>query len=639
MRARPVSPFSRDASAHLRSLVREKPPADANPIAVYRDVVGRYFITEMPRGVAVQAVTIGDNLKAEWLVPENAQEGRRLLFLHGGGYAAGSLNSHRALAARIAQASRVVALSLDYRLAPEHPFPAALSDALEAYVWILNNGPSGVSKASSIFISGDSAGGGLTLALLIRLAEIGRRPADGAVVMAAWTDLTLSGDSIDSKADPEIGATREAIAGLVHIYAPGGDYEDPLISPLFGAHAPLPPVLMHVSSSEFLFDDTWRFAERCARAGNTVVVRAHADMVHVWHGFAPRLPEATDAIAEIGAFVQTIADDVDQQRLAPLHIQTAATAPDRDGIPAESRRTIKRENIPSDWVPPEPRDLVSHKIGVIKTADGLSLRYRHFPHADRSAPTLLCLPGLTRNSKDFLAVAKRYQDSHHVICPDLRGRALSDFDLDYRHYSPDTYVSDVMTLLDHLAVAQTTILGTSLGGLMAMMVAKLQPKRVRRIILNDIGPDVASSGLARIINYVGLQPPVRSWHEAVEQARSAYETALPDLPDDEWLAFTARAYRMCEDGLIRPDMDPRIGRGIRKPSGVRVDPWDYFKSLIDIPTLVIHGALSDILDTAIIEKMRSVKPDLKCVTVPNRGHVPLLNEPECVTALDDCLRG
>lgn len=622
-----ASIHSSDVFTHLRMLASANPPEGADVIAHYRGMVERYFLSTMPDDVVVQQADIQGTLSGEWLVPRGADSSRRLLFLHGGGYAAGSLDSHRALAARIAKAAGTVAFLVRYRLAPESPFPAALVDALRAYEWVSENGPTGIEIATRMFVCEDSAGGGLALALLLRIAEIGGSPADAVAVMSAWTDLTLSGESIDSLAEPELGATRQAISVLVQCYAEGRDLTDPLVSPLFGANAIRTPLLMHVSGSELLLDDTWRFAGKCIRAGNAVTVSVQPNMVHVWHGFAPQLPEAEAAIREIGSFFVSYVENGNE------HLRRTQQGEEAENY-SNSGVALNPPSAGKPKASSESDESADHTIGSFHTADGLTLRYRDFRNSKTDAPTLLCLPGLTRNSKDFLCISKRYADRYRVICPDFRGRALSDFDIDYRHYNPRQYVTDIFALLDHLNVPIVSVVGTSLGGLVAMEMATLRPGSVKVLALNDVGPEIAPAGLARILGYVGLQRPATNWSEAILQSQRAYGLALPDLSADEWKNFTARAYRECNDGTIRPDFDPRIGRAVREPVNSQRDLWELFRALESVQTLLLRGEISDVLDEAIVEKMKAVKPDLECVTVPMRGHVPLLDEPVCISALD-----
>jgi len=265
-----------------------------------------------------------------------------------------------------------------------------------------------------------------------------------------------------------------------------------------------------------------------------------------------------------------------------------------------------------------------------QSADGLHLFYREYGDGDR---TVLCLPGLTRNSRDFVSLAMWLAPRYRVLCPDLRGRGYSDFDPDWKNYHPVTYVEDTWRLLDTLQVQRCAIIGTSLGGLMAMLMAGESPQRLAGVVLNDVGCEVAPEGLARIAGYVGKLPPVSNWDEAAAQAREVNAVAAPDLDDADWLAFAHRTYREDEQGVPRLDMDPNIGRALVEVGGTLADPWELFDSM-QMAVLEIRGALSDILTADILEKMQARKPDLQIVEVAGRGHAPLLDEPESLAAID-----
>ena len=269
-----------------------------------------------------------------------------------------------------------------------------------------------------------------------------------------------------------------------------------------------------------------------------------------------------------------------------------------------------------------------------ESADGLRLYYRDYaPEAPGRLP-VLCLPGLTRNSRDFEHVALRLRRERRVLCADLRGRGRSQHDPNWQNYHPGTYLGDIGRLLEHAGVERCIFFGTSLGGILTMLTAATQPQRIAAAILNDIGPEVDPAGLARIASYVGRYPPARTWPEAVATVRSTYEIALPDLTDEQWADYARRSYSDV-DGVPRLDMDPNIGEAVRAaPAAAAPDLWSVFAALASVPTLVLRGASSDILSSATLERMRAAKPDLARVEVPNRGHVPLLDEPEAVAAID-----
>lgn len=270
--------------------------------------------------------------------------------------------------------------------------------------------------------------------------------------------------------------------------------------------------------------------------------------------------------------------------------------------------------------------------------DGLSLFYRDFA-TERPGTPVLCLPGLTRNSRDFEDLARHLGATRRVLTPDLRGRGFSQHDPEWRNYHPGTYVSDVFTLLDHAGVERVIVIGTSLGGLIAMGMAVRDRARLAGVVLNDIGPEIAPAGLARISAYAGRLPPVRSWSDAEAQTRNTYGEWWPGLSDEQWKRMARRAYREGEDGVPRLDMDLAIGRAVREIGPQGGDPWQAFDALQGTPTLVLRGERSDILSEEILHRMRQRKPDLATITVAHRGHVPLLDEPECVAAIDSFVAG
>lgn len=268
-----------------------------------------------------------------------------------------------------------------------------------------------------------------------------------------------------------------------------------------------------------------------------------------------------------------------------------------------------------------------------KSQDGLKLYYRDFGATNPGTP-VLCLPGLTRNSRDFEDLANRLSDRRRVITTDLRGRGFSDHDPNWENYHPLTYVNDVWTLLDHLGIERVIVVGTSLGGLCAMVMAAKQGERVAGVIMNDIGPEINPAGIARIQKYAGRVPPVNSWEEALDQSKLIYGEWLPGLSDADWKKLVWRGYREDESGIPRLDIDNKIGEAVRKVGAQKGDPWALFDALAEIPVTVLWGVLSDILTKDIIDKMVARKADIEIVAVPNRGHVPLLDEPECLVAID-----
>jgi acetyl esterase/lipase len=237
---------------------------------------------------------------AEWLTPPGVRADAVVLYLHGGGYVIGSPRSHRHLAAAIARAAGTRALLLDYRLAPEHPFPAAIEDAVAAYQWLLRQGIA----PARVVIGGDSAGGGLTMATLLALRDRGLPLPAGAVCISPWVDLTNSAPSYTTKAAVDPIVTLDGITQLAQAYIGTGDPKQPLVSPLYADLRGLPPLLIHVGSDEVLLDDALGLGARARAAGVDATVREWPQMIHVWHWFLSMLDEADQAITDIGAFVK-----------------------------------------------------------------------------------------------------------------------------------------------------------------------------------------------------------------------------------------------------------------------------------------------------------------------------------------------
>ena len=279
-------------------------------------------------------------------------------------------------------------------------------------------------------------------------------------------------------------------------------------------------------------------------------------------------------------------------------------------------------------------DAVDH---FYQSADGLRLYCRIYPAKVSGGLPVLCLPGLTRNNRDFALLAAHLQPLYEVLAADLRGRGRSDWDPEPAHYQIPTYVGDVWALLQSRALDRVVVIGTSLGALIGQVMAALQPAKIAAMVLNDAGPEIDPAGLRRIAGYAGKLPPVSSWDEAAAQAKSVYGLALPDLTDAAWLDYARQGYREDTQGRPVPDMDPAISKAFGASSAAPADLWPLFAQIKGVPMLVIRGASSDILSAATVERMAREKPDLETLTVANRGHTPLLTERECLTAIDDFL--
>ena len=272
----------------------------------------------------------------------------------------------------------------------------------------------------------------------------------------------------------------------------------------------------------------------------------------------------------------------------------------------------------------------SAETGYVRR-DGIRLFYRRW-HG--SGVPVVCMPGLTRNSRDFEDLAARLAGQRDVVTVDFRGRGFSDRDPNWRRYQPPTYRDDMWAVLDELGIERTLLVGTSLGGIVSMLMCADRPGRVAGVVLNDIGPEIDPAGLERISRYTGSLPGVRDWREACAQAREIYGNAWPGLDERRWERLARRAYREDAAGIPSLDMDPNIGRALREAAIDLGDPWDLFDSMRAVPVLVLRGAHSDILAAGTVERMRKRHPDLRDAVIANRGHVPLLDEPDSIAALD-----
>jgi acetyl esterase/lipase len=253
----------------------------------------------LPDDVKAEPVDAG-SVAAEWITtPEGGGE-RTILYLHGGGYVIGSIRTHRDLASRFSRAAKARVLLIDYRLAPEHPHPAAVEDATAAYRWLLAQGV----KPSRLAIGGDSAGGGLTVATLVALRDAGQPLPAAGVCLSPWVDLEGLGESMTTKADTDPMVQRDRLLGYAQHYLAGQSPRTPLAAPLYADLSGLPPLLIQVGSAETLLDDSTRLAERARKAGVAADLEIWDDMIHVWQAFAAVLPEGQQAIENIGRFLR-----------------------------------------------------------------------------------------------------------------------------------------------------------------------------------------------------------------------------------------------------------------------------------------------------------------------------------------------
>jgi monoterpene epsilon-lactone hydrolase len=286
---------STEFDALVKSL-RDNPPLAGNDILEMR--AGMDAITgniPLVPGIEIERIKIGA-CDAEWTVPDGIGRERVMLYFHGGGYAIGSIESHRNLVAGIAIAGGFAGLNLGYRLAPEDPHPAAVDDAIAAYRYLLDSGIA----PERIAFAGDSAGGGLTAAALLATRDRGLPMPGAGALLSPWLDLTQSGDSMLALADVDPLVGKENLDLMAAAYVGAGDPKTPLISPLFADLEGLPPLLIQVGSAETLLDDSERFAARARAAGVEVTLEVWDEMIHVWHAFSLVLPEAREATKQIG---------------------------------------------------------------------------------------------------------------------------------------------------------------------------------------------------------------------------------------------------------------------------------------------------------------------------------------------------
>jgi len=278
---------------------------------------------------------------------------------------------------------------------------------------------------------------------------------------------------------------------------------------------------------------------------------------------------------------------------------------------------------------------VSYREIFYDAADGLNLYARDYGPEDGGLTPLLCLPGLTRNAKDFEAVAPQLSKARRVLCPDFRGRGRSGYAADPKTYRPDVELADTLALLDLLKLPQAAVIGTSRGGIVALVMAAKAPQRLAGILLNDIGPRIAAEGLLRIRSYLGKPGGYGSWAEAIA-AMKRTTPGFDSLSEAQWETFARRIYRD-RDG--RPDRDSDPGLAVTFPSSEDIvagkvpELWAMFDLTVNLPVMVLRGEHSDLLDAATVAEMSRRHPGLEAVVVRDRGHVPFLDEPESAAAI------
>lgn len=273
----------------------------------------------------------------------------------------------------------------------------------------------------------------------------------------------------------------------------------------------------------------------------------------------------------------------------------------------------------------------NYKQGVHTLSDGVRIEYRDYPlSGNREKTPVICLHGLTRNLLDFDELAPRISGlGHRVIVPSQRGRGGSDYDPVPERYRPDQYADDMIALLDHLVIPRAIFIGSSMGGIITMLVSHHEPARVAAAVLNDIGTDLDPAGVARIMGYVGGGSVFEGWTEAAIACRELNRHAFPhETSDAYWLDFAWRTCREDENGNVSFAYDPAIASVTRADHDAVPDYTTPFQSLAGKATLLVRGETSDLLNTATVAKMKKLHPNLNYVEVAGIGHVPFLTEPD-----------
>lgn len=269
--------------------------------------------------------------------------------------------------------------------------------------------------------------------------------------------------------------------------------------------------------------------------------------------------------------------------------------------------------------------------------DGLKLHYRDYPGRE-DRPPIICLHGLTRNARDFATLAERLSGEWRVICPDMRGRGDSDYARETESYGVLQYLDDLTALLEEAGIGRFVVIGTSMGGLMAMAMAAGMKDRIAGVALNDVGPWLEPAGLERILGYVGQGRSFPTWMHAARALEETHGAAFPDFQISDWLAFAKRIMTLSSNGRILYDYDTKIAEPF---AGLDVhnqaDLWPGLEALAGKPVLILRGGLSDLLSDETLREMARRLPDAEAITIPRVGHAPTLDEPEATAAIDRLL--
>ena len=278
-----------------------------------------------------------------------------------------------------------------------------------------------------------------------------------------------------------------------------------------------------------------------------------------------------------------------------------------------------------------------HEKRYWSSEDGVRLHCRDYPGRE-DRPPIVCIAGLTRNARDFETLAERLAGEWRIIAIDLRGRGESGYAKDPMSYTPVTYVEDVEALLEELGAGRYVVFGTSLGGIVTMLLAQANVHRLAGVLINDVGPEIEAAGLGRIRSYVGKSNTWPTWMHAARAVQDANADVYPDFGLEDWLAMAKRLYRLNSAGRIVLDYDMRIAEPFRLPGNeTGPDLWQALVQLKQVPTLIIRGERSDVLSAATADRMARTLNNAQLVTVPDVGHAPTLSEPQSIAAIDRLL--
>ena len=275
----------------------------------------------------------------------------------------------------------------------------------------------------------------------------------------------------------------------------------------------------------------------------------------------------------------------------------------------------------------------AYRQGTWKSGEGLTLHYRDYAGRD-DRPAILCIPGLTRNARDFEPVAEAFAGEWRIVCADLRGRGESDYAKDPSSYTPANYVEDVSALIEQAELGRVVAIGTSLGGIITMLLGQADASRLAGAVINDIGPVIEEDGLERIRDYVGQGRSYPTWMHAAWAMKDSSSHVYPGYGIEDWLRYTKRLMCVSGNGRITFDYDMKIAEPFSQPGAdMGLDLWPALKKLEGRPLLALRGELSDLLSDATFRRMGAEIAGMETVTVPGVGHAPTLEEPIALDAI------